>query len=1083
MHGSAGQQNAWHAGPPVIGRTAKKGKIQGHKTQAAKPLLTVHKPLKPTSSTTPVLPQKRFSSKLEELYAKKFPQGHKQAKAKSPLPLAALQPSKTMTIAKAAAAATACAPAAAVPSSALLLDCEECNTLLTDDSSREQVMLVHLLDQRAKKYSTAMPISLKTCARHIGTMEKTVVTTRELARTLLTFSPETRNRLLTHHTVHTDRERPNKDGTTENYLNALQAFQATQSILPLSSHHSIKKVLSEYVFDEMEDEDPANAVHNTPADSKLQQEQKKHRETTQKSAGAVEQYVQPISLPASKKLWIPNDFYPDTIENIVWSPDGKHLAIVSAFHAKIWDVRHESASSCCWHQKKEYTSPPGDRYDYAYGPSIAWNSDSTRVALEFRGDVHFIDLQNRRKDSYFSVPEDNRYRHYKRLKNPSISLAWSANDVLAIAADEAIWIYNAASNEINRLTKLYEPKASNGCYASLGSSCCNGNCTSYYIHNSPVNTILCWNPEGTRLAMAAAGTAYVWHFKTGKRVDLSDGKSISSIACSPDGTYIATVSGKDICIWDWETGTKLHTLPHPNPVSYAQWSPDGTQLATVTNADSDSTVYLWDARLEMKQVAIIEYKKLKVYDYYTQNHKHKPVNISWSPDSSKLALRVAVNFDTGGHILIWNALSHSRVSTLPYCNQCTWHPSSRKIATTNGVWDVESGKQLYAIYGNHNVKGTSAVCWNQDGSKLAGISGSVLLWEPRAYNLFQAIEAQDSEAVDANLDLSTIAAQDPANKKRTPLMLAICFGRSQTQKAKAIFERILNFGKDPRYDQFDLSLTDADYNTPLRLAMSEGCYNYALQIAQMMDEHPALHEVFSTGYPKTYDVVETQNKDNLGYQKLIKLLKKHDELYKKKNAQLQITTNYMHRSFYDKSTQKNTPLILAIKEKRFADALLIAQILDEYEWQRVQFAVEYDNEGTAYDIAQRMAEEYKNNPDYQELMKLLEAKNKWIKEGKDALEKGIAAIKKRYSSAKQPPSLDAPNHMKLIQAMQANNFEIALAIAQAFNRHPSLHHLFASAYIEAARLRSIGKIYMSSPLIRFLEQHNHYGQYIPDRNS
>jgi Tol biopolymer transport system component len=187
-----------------------------------------------------------------------------------------------------------------------------------------------------------------------------------------------------------------------------------------------------------------------------------------------------------------------------------------------------------------------------------------------------------------------------------------------------------------------------------------------------------WSPDGTRLAVSAWGDAgeSVYTMKP----DGSDRtlvlRNAYSPSWSPDGNLLVVVrddeSGSSLAIVSAD-GRYVSPLEAPADASVPKWSPDGKRIAFV---DSDGTIGL---------IGVPDGKRLAMPAVASGG------NVSWSPDSTKLAYDRYQGNDTAGREVV-------------------------------GVLDLASGKETL-LPGGEN--GAEAPVWSPEGDQLLFLSMSL----------------------------------------------------------------------------------------------------------------------------------------------------------------------------------------------------------------------------------------------------------------------------------------------------------------------------------------------------------------------
>jgi WD40 repeat protein len=151
-------------------------------------------------------------------------------------------------------------------------------------------------------------------------------------------------------------------------------------------------------------------------------------------------------------------------------------------------------------------------------------------------------------------------------------------------------------------------------------------------------------PDGRRLAASTGtGTIRFYDLPSGQPVnELTVGKGMIGLYYHPSGHQLA------VCDWgsdtfrllDADSGNVVHTLAHPERMSFPSWGPDGKILAVLC---ADRNIYLWDARTG-KRLAVL------------QGDQHAP---AWGPDGKILAVPTEDR-----NIYLWDARTGKRLAAL-----------------------------------------------------------------------------------------------------------------------------------------------------------------------------------------------------------------------------------------------------------------------------------------------------------------------------------------------------------------------------------------------------------------------------------
>lgn len=144
-------------------------------------------------------------------------------------------------------------------------------------------------------------------------------------------------------------------------------------------------------------------------------------------------------------------------------------------------------------------------------------------------------------------------------------------------------------------------------------------------HRVPV-TAVALSPDNRRLATATPDSvARVWDVASGQVVTTLTGHSgrVNSVAFSPDGAQIATAAGdRSVRLWDASTGQELRRLDgHTDEVYDVTFDRTGQRLAT---AGVDQTARVWDATTGQLLLTL-------------GGHGDRVTGVAFSPDGTKLA--------------------------------------------------------------------------------------------------------------------------------------------------------------------------------------------------------------------------------------------------------------------------------------------------------------------------------------------------------------------------------------------------------------------------------------------------------------
>jgi WD40 repeat protein len=236
------------------------------------------------------------------------------------------------------------------------------------------------------------------------------------------------------------------------------------------------------------------------------------------------------------------------IHQVIWSPDGKQLAMFSSAGIYLYDAqtlrevqRIESSAGML----NIAFAPDGATFASGSGDGTIkiWEVASGRVLHTLR----------RHTDAVLSV---------------------------AFAPDGA----TLASGSRDKTIKIWEVASGRVLYTLRG-------------HTAAVWSVA-FAPDGTMLASGSGDdTIKIWEVAGGRELHTLYGHTaaVLSVAFAPDGTTLASGSrDKTIKIWEVASGRELHTLyGHAAEVLSVAFAPDGTTLAS---GSADGTIRLWAVR-------------------------------------------------------------------------------------------------------------------------------------------------------------------------------------------------------------------------------------------------------------------------------------------------------------------------------------------------------------------------------------------------------------------------------------------------------------------------------------------------------
>ena len=377
------------------------------------------------------------------------------------------------------------------------------------------------------------------------------------------------------------------------------------------------------------------------------------------------------------------------INDIAYSPDGKHLAVVSDIGVWIYDAQTGIEQGLI-------PAAPGETVG-----SVVFSPNGHTLAVF--GDMRKMQLWDYRLQilkGSLAGPYDRR---------PTEVVFSPDGNTIAIV-------------DINQTTQLWD-------VMTMKLKCTLEGSTDNVANEGMEYFSVAYSPDGSTFAIGSEdGTIRLWDTTTGKLKHTFIGNitSVGSFCFSPDGKTIATRSFTGT-VWLWDTITGRHKLTLDYAVSGESivYSPDGETIAIIVYG----TIFLLDATTgEQKSMLEMGVEEL----------------FSFSPDGTTLA---AVNesgivqvWDTKGGIPIKYGLEEETRVELEvpiatgkhkYTFECVdsvrdivFSPDGRTLTTVNAnntvqIWDTTTGELKYTLEHTSSVIGVSFSKFSNfnDGSK------------------------------------------------------------------------------------------------------------------------------------------------------------------------------------------------------------------------------------------------------------------------------------------------------------------------------------------------------------------------------
>jgi WD40 repeat protein/tRNA A-37 threonylcarbamoyl transferase component Bud32 len=453
------------------------------------------------------------------------------------------------------------------------------------------------------------------------------------------------------------------------------------------------------------------------------------------------------------------------VKDVVFSPDGKHLASASADKTvTVWDAT----------TGQEIRTLRGHS---SIVQSAAFSPDGKRLASGSRDEVKVWDAATGQEilalkgHAYQGVAFSPDGRRLASGSGDEVKV-WDAatgQEILALKGHTEYVTGVAfgtdgrrlASASVDKTVKVWDAETGQEIFTFKG-------------HTKAVVRVA-FSPDGRRLASVTKNPhnqisdlpdeVRVWDVTRGQEGLCLKGhtEAVCSVAFSPDGRRLATASwDATVKVWNTTTGVQTLSLRHTGWVSGVAFSPDGGRLATATSHTFElgrgrralpGEVKVWDASTGQEVLTL-------------KGHTTWVSSVTFSPDG-KLLASAGTNdsefLDNHGkrlpcEVKVWEATTGQEVRTIKVngCGTVAFGPDSRRLAcpsvrhfvkpldqrvnvwdVTMGpdihgvqVWDVTTGREVLAIKAGEGDAPVSAVAFSTDGRRLAGTLGkTVKVWD------------------------------------------------------------------------------------------------------------------------------------------------------------------------------------------------------------------------------------------------------------------------------------------------------------------------------------------------------------------
>ena len=438
---------------------------------------------------------------------------------------------------------------------------------------------------------------------------------------------------------------------------------------------------------------------------------------------ASERFFQELIVHREKALLLPiaSFAHKDTVENVVFSPDGARILTASRDKtAKLWDAASGKLLASFDHQSRVLQgvfSPDGTRILTASADMTAklWDATSGKLLTSF-------DHQDWVSRAAFS-PDGSRILTASADKTAKFWDATSGKPMASFDHEDEVddAVFSPDGARILTASKDKTAKLWDGASGKLIAS---------FDHEDAVPHGA-FSPDGARILTASRDkTAKLWDAASGKLLASFDHQgSVKNAAFSPDGTRILTASADHSAkLWDAASGKLMASFDHQDEVSHATFSPDGTRILT---ASSDKTAKLWDGASGKLIVSFA--------------HQDEVLRAAFSADGTRI---LTAGKDKTAKL--WDAALGKPISSLVHqdtVENAAFSANGTRILTAStdhsaNLWDTASGKLLASF---EHLGPFFHAAFSPDGNRIltASADHSAKLWNAASGKLMASFDHQD----------------------------------------------------------------------------------------------------------------------------------------------------------------------------------------------------------------------------------------------------------------------------------------------------------------------------------------------------
>jgi cell division cycle protein 20 (cofactor of APC complex) len=232
-------------------------------------------------------------------------------------------------------------------------------------------------------------------------------------------------------------------------------------------------------------------------------------------------------------------------------------------------------------------------------------------------------------------------------------LSWSDTNILAVALSQTVYLWNAASGDIQELCSFEDGES-----------------------DTYVSSVSWVQEGGAHLAIGTSeGTTQLWDVQACKRLRTMEGHSdrVGSLSWN---RHTLSSGGRDSIVVNHDVRIARHKVAtlssHTQEICGLTWSPDGTTLASGGN---DNKVCLWDAAASSTSGT----------KFTLTEHQAAVKALAWSPHERNLLATGGGTADRT--IKFWNTRTGSLLNSIDTGSQVCglqWNPHEKEILSTHG---------------------------------------------------------------------------------------------------------------------------------------------------------------------------------------------------------------------------------------------------------------------------------------------------------------------------------------------------------------------------------------------------------------